>query len=468
MAALLRFASLGHQSFWFDEVVTAHLVRLPFTEMLHEIGRTEGTPPLYYVSAWVWSLAFGGGEFGLRSLSAFVGTATVPVVYAVGKTLLSRGVGLIAATLVAASPLLIWYSQEARAYALFVFVSMLSVLFFLRALRRPSRRNLAWWAIFSILALLTHYFAFALVGVEGAWLLVTTRIRNRPALVAVAITFAASLALLPLAVKQYAGGDRAAFIAAIPLRSRLDEIARQFLTGQRGVAHETIIAVLALLAVLAVALVSRHREEGRAIAVALGLAFGAIAILLVLFPFVDRVYYRNVIFSWPILAIAVAVAFLPTRFPRLAFALTLGALAAMIAVNVDISRSSRLQRDGWRSLAGSYTPAIGRVVIVVPAFEAASLMFYDASLFKAAPPRLARSVDEIAVVGYPFFSTFPPKGFVPPLGFRLRERERFSGRLSSVRFRSAKPRTVRLTKLVPDSEAQNFAILLQRQRFLSP
>jgi hypothetical protein len=46
-AALLRFATLRHQSFWFDEVVTAQLTRRPFTEMLHEVARSEGTPPVY-------------------------------------------------------------------------------------------------------------------------------------------------------------------------------------------------------------------------------------------------------------------------------------------------------------------------------------------------------------------------------------------------------------------------------------
>ena len=57
---------------------------------------------------------------GLRSLSALAGTLTVPVCYAAGRTLVSHRAGMIVAALSAVSPLLVWYSQEARAYGLFV------------------------------------------------------------------------------------------------------------------------------------------------------------------------------------------------------------------------------------------------------------------------------------------------------------------------------------------------------------
>ena len=56
----------------------------------------------------------GTGEFGLRSLSALAGVATVPVAYLIGVELRGRRAGLMAAALVAVNPMLLWYSQEAR------------------------------------------------------------------------------------------------------------------------------------------------------------------------------------------------------------------------------------------------------------------------------------------------------------------------------------------------------------------
>ena len=74
----------------------------------------------------------------MRSLSALFGAATVPLAYCIGAELSSRRAGLITAALVAVNPMLIWYSQEARSYALLVFFCAASLLFFARALRTRS------------------------------------------------------------------------------------------------------------------------------------------------------------------------------------------------------------------------------------------------------------------------------------------------------------------------------------------
>ena len=58
--------------------------------MLDAIPESEATPYLYYVLAWPWARLFGFGEVGLRSLSALVGAAIVPVAYGAGAALVSR------------------------------------------------------------------------------------------------------------------------------------------------------------------------------------------------------------------------------------------------------------------------------------------------------------------------------------------------------------------------------------------
>ena len=78
VAAALRLPTLGLQSFWYDEMLTASLVRRGFTEMLAHLT-DDAHPPLYYVLAWLWINVAGSGEVGLRSLSALLGVATVPI-----------------------------------------------------------------------------------------------------------------------------------------------------------------------------------------------------------------------------------------------------------------------------------------------------------------------------------------------------------------------------------------------------
>src|SRR4051812_13341533 len=167
LAAVLRFATIDQQSYWLDEAFTVGLLREDFPHMLKYMTETEATPPLYYVLAWPWAHVFGTGEVALRSFSAVVGTATVPVMYAAGKELVSRRAGLIAAALTATSPLMIWYSQEARAYALLVLFGAASLYFFARILNEPIRRNFVLFGVFSGLALVTHYLAGLLFAAEA-------------------------------------------------------------------------------------------------------------------------------------------------------------------------------------------------------------------------------------------------------------------------------------------------------------
>ena len=150
LAAALRFATLDLQSFDFDEAFTVGpVLGGSFGHALDAIPRTESSPPLYYVLAWLWSRPFGLGEVGLRSLSALLGAALVPVVYGAARELASRRAGLIAAALVAVNPLLFFYSQEARTYSLFALTATLSFWAFLAARRDPGRRSLALWALAS-------------------------------------------------------------------------------------------------------------------------------------------------------------------------------------------------------------------------------------------------------------------------------------------------------------------------------
>src|SRR5437764_6826676 len=168
--AVIRFATLGVQSYWLDEAATVQLMHKGLHAMLAGVVRGESTPPLYYCVAWLWAKVFGTGEVGLRSLSAVLGTATIPVAFLLGRRVAGPRAGLVAAALCAFSPLLMWYSQEARSYALLVLLSGLTLLAMLAVLERPSPRRLALWALVAAAALATHYFAGFLIGAEAAWL----------------------------------------------------------------------------------------------------------------------------------------------------------------------------------------------------------------------------------------------------------------------------------------------------------
>jgi hypothetical protein len=351
-AAVLRFYRLGHQGFWFDEGNTALLVHFSPGKMLGLIPQTESTPPLYYCVAWAWARVFGYGETGLRSLSAVCGVLVVPVAYGVGARLISRRAGVIAAALTACSPLLIWYSQEARSYEMLVFLSSVSLLAFAYALASPTPRVVGAWVLASALALATHYYAVLAVVPEAACLLWVHRSR-RPVQVGVAVVGVCGLALIPLAIGQ-SGTGNASWIAKAPLGRRLGQVVPQFAAGFDGPAHSVLeplaIAVVVLAAVLVFVRSDGCARRGALIAGGIALA-GLLLNLLLIVGGVDNLITRNVLAIWMPAALFVAGGLAAARARRvgLVAAFVLCAIGVTTAVGVAFDRN--LQRPDWRVVA---------------------------------------------------------------------------------------------------------------------
>ena len=63
LAAYLRLAGLGDESFWMDEGGTMAYTGLPFTKMIAFIATRDANPPLYYILIKFWrNLAPQGAE----------------------------------------------------------------------------------------------------------------------------------------------------------------------------------------------------------------------------------------------------------------------------------------------------------------------------------------------------------------------------------------------------------------------
>lgn len=438
LAAALRFATIDAQSYWNDEAVTVLLLDQGLGGLLSDIPDSESTPPLYYVVAWLWSQVFGTGEVGLRSLSALVGTATVAVAYLAGAELVSRRAGLVAAALVAANPLLVWYSQEARAYALLVLFAALSVWLLARALE-ADRRALVGWAAVAVLALATHYFALFVILPEAVWLLARLRPR-RPAALAAAAPAAAGLALLPLALHQRSN-QGADFIEDSSLAFRLAQVPKQFLVGFNA-PLEPLLVVLAAAAVAAgIALV---RSEVR-IALVIGSAAVLIPIALAIVS-VDYVITRNLIAALPLLLVALGAGLAAHRAGVVAAAV-LCAIGAATAVWV--ATEPEAQRDDWRSAAESLGPAtVDRALVVTPVDGRKPLEIYlpGARQVRSEEPLAVREVDLLGLAGRrpgadPDRPDEPFPGAPGTAGFTLAER-RDQPTFTLIRFRAAQPITV--------------------------
>jgi mannosyltransferase len=445
LAAALRFSTLGLQSLWFDEAFTpVHVFSTSLATTLSHVARTENTPPLWYVLEWAVIRVAGDGAIALRFLSALAGVAMVAVMWAVGQELAGRRAAILAAALTATNPLFVWYSQEARAYALFAFFVSLSMLCCLRAEREPTGRRMAAFALSGSLALLSHYFAVFLVAPMALWL---ARRRERarvaiPALVAIAIV---GLALIALVLAQ--GGHGAQWIGHWALASRLEAIPQYYLTGYTGSAlgHGVELAVvLPLLAGVAYGLWQvLDAQESRGAALALGLtACGALIPLLLVAFGADYLAPRNLIGAMVPFTVLLAVVIGARRTRWIG--MLLGALAALafLAVVIDVDLRPRLQRGDWSGVARLVRPAPGRAIVAVH-LGTAPLEYYLPGLhgLPAGEPASLREIDEIGYAPLSSDAAAPPAP-----GFALLARHDVSG-LFVYRFVSSSPREVSVAAL---------------------
>jgi 4-amino-4-deoxy-L-arabinose transferase-like glycosyltransferase len=392
-AAALRFATLGVQSYHHDEIVTAsRILRDGFWHAMSAVDFSESAPPLYYALAWVWTQLTGTGELGLRSISALAGVATVPVAYLLGVELRGRRAGIAAAALVAVNPMLLWYSQEARAYSLFALLTAVSILYFVRALDRGRRHDFTCWGIVSALALATHYFAIFPIAAEALWLL---RRRGRAAVAGLWIVALAGLALAPLAIHQMSIGH-AEWIGNYPLAHRLWEAAVTFTAGETGdvIARPErplagLLPLALIVAALALLLARGDRSERRRAGIALAIGAVTVAVplaLALISPSKDYVLARNLLPALVPLLVAVAIAVTLRGARRSGALLGILLVAYSFGFCVWASVSPALQRPDWDAIANRLgEPAAPRAMVTWTLGEASLRYYLSTGSFQVSP-----------------------------------------------------------------------------------
>lgn len=172
LAAALRCYRPAREGLWLDEAMSVRFARLPLADVLTMPPAREFNPPLYYALLHFWVAAGGEGEAAVRALSILLGVAAVVCVYRVGRLLLGEEAGLVAALLLATCPYHVYYSQEARFYALLVTLTLVSMEAFVRVLRGGGRGAQAAYVIASVLLFYTHAHAVFVLAVPVLYALV--------------------------------------------------------------------------------------------------------------------------------------------------------------------------------------------------------------------------------------------------------------------------------------------------------
>ncbi|MCI0394933.1 MAG: glycosyltransferase family 39 protein [Chloroflexi bacterium] len=172
----LRVYTAATQELRADEAFSTLFSRQPLAEIvaqLIEVGETHS--PFHFLSLHAWTELLGESEFGLRTLSIFLGTLLLALLYQLGRRSGGRATGLLLMLVAAVSPLLIWISQDVRnLYTWAPLLGLLAALLLadIGAGRRPAR--LLWWGLYALLAAATvysHYYGVVALAGHGLYLL---------------------------------------------------------------------------------------------------------------------------------------------------------------------------------------------------------------------------------------------------------------------------------------------------------
>lgn len=163
---VIRFNISPFRPLWLDEVQTGMLVTQPtLADFVRECGY-DVNGPLYSVLALIWAHFSGVSNQALRLLPEVFGTAA-PLLALTAGNLIDRLTRFTWCALLACWIPGIWYSQEARPYALAFMLAVANVVTFSQVIKAPTRRAAWSWTIVASLLILTHYFAAAVVACQG-------------------------------------------------------------------------------------------------------------------------------------------------------------------------------------------------------------------------------------------------------------------------------------------------------------
>src|SRR5438067_8467894 len=117
VGALLRLIGLRRQSLWTDELYVVWEGRQPLDVIFNPLLHYQH-PPGYRLALHIW-MGASTGETWIRLFPALAGIALIPVVWAISQALWPRRplAADFAPLLVATSPFLLHYSQDATNYS---------------------------------------------------------------------------------------------------------------------------------------------------------------------------------------------------------------------------------------------------------------------------------------------------------------------------------------------------------------
>lgn len=184
LAFVLRLYRLDFYDYWDDEIITTLAARASLYDIFFSLpDYSVHHMPLYYTLVHVWTRLFAHDHLlTIRLLSVVLGTTCVPLLFVLARDLTARtSVALVAAGVLAVSPMQIVHSQQCRMYPLMTLVVIVAAILFWRAWRQGGWHRWLWFGVAFAAGWYTHvYVPFSLLALDVWAVYDTVRERRIP------------------------------------------------------------------------------------------------------------------------------------------------------------------------------------------------------------------------------------------------------------------------------------------------
>jgi mannosyltransferase len=348
-----------NETLWLDEAVTWKQTRGDLFSTLNATA-IDTYPPLHNLVTLAFVKVFGASELVLRLPALLFGLSAIPATYQLGRLAAGTACGLIAAGFIALSPYAIFFSQEARMYALLMLATTLLASATIAWIRRPGGVRAAALILSAIATLYSHPFglpSWLSVALAGFIVLCLQRVPRRTTLVYLGLHAIAALAFAPWAIFLISTAVRLSevgFWIDRPDLRMLGKYLTQVMSGRRGLVLTVIGVSIAIASVLRLApriirSFDRVRWDSAVIlaALALGPAIFGYAVSQVTTPVLVA---RYLIGSLPALVVLAAMGMSRLGSSRASVVVSLVAIAAVM-FPAALRYPAYRHGENWRGLA---------------------------------------------------------------------------------------------------------------------
>jgi mannosyltransferase len=355
VALVVSMYQIGRLSLWWDEVYSLEIVRLGLRGILERARETDINMLGYYVPLWLW-MKVSTADVWVRALSAAFAALAAAATFGLARTLFDRATALVAGLLLAVTPFMVQYGQEARGYSFAVLLAVVSTWALVIALRRPGPWR---WAVYVATAALLPYAHPVMLGLYPVHVVVVLTAPRRPTWkailpVVVSVGVLIAPALLLFASQSGAGLDWIPPTQAYDVWRLFERLlgagTNGLLVPAPTVLTTTLLATAAVLAVIGG--VHALRDPDRRWSGWLLLAWLIVPVVAVIVVSLAKPLFihRYVLYVLPAMSILIALG--ATSFHRPAWRTVAAFTVIGLTLTATLGWYGHAPKPDWRSAAG--------------------------------------------------------------------------------------------------------------------